>query len=110
VFGLRETPHRYSVGDAGCRMLFIFTPGGFESLIREMSEPAATRTLPPPSKEEPDFERIAALGVIVLLTDWIDWVSRTPAQLSIDDLRRGRLHGVRRRLERRIRFPAPPDR
>jgi hypothetical protein len=29
-------------------MLFIFTPDGFEELIREMSEPARTRTLPPP--------------------------------------------------------------
>lgn len=28
--GPRDIPHRYTVGDAGCRMLFIMTPGGFE--------------------------------------------------------------------------------
>jgi hypothetical protein len=40
-------------------MLFIFTPGGFEQLIRKLSEPAAERTLPPPPDEdELDLERI----------------------------------------------------
>jgi quercetin dioxygenase-like cupin family protein len=62
VFGPRDIPHRYTVGDAGCRMLFIFTPGGFENLLREMSEPAGSRTLPPPSDEDPDWERIAAIA------------------------------------------------
>ena len=62
VFGPRDIPHRYTVGDAGCRMLFIFTPGGFESMLVEMSEPAGSRTLPPPSDEEPDWERIAAIA------------------------------------------------
>ena len=60
VFGPRDIPHRYTVGPAGCRMLFIMTPGGFEDLIIAMSEPAGSRTLPPPSEEEPDWERIAA--------------------------------------------------
>jgi quercetin dioxygenase-like cupin family protein len=62
VFGPRDIPHRYTVGDAGCRMLFIMTPGGFEDLVREMSEPAGSRSLPPPSDEEPDWERIAAIA------------------------------------------------
>ena len=62
VFGPRDIPHRYTVGDAGCRMLFIITPGGFEDLVIEMSEPAASRTLPPPSDEEPDWERVAAIA------------------------------------------------
>jgi mannose-6-phosphate isomerase-like protein (cupin superfamily) len=62
AFGPRDVPHRYSIGEAGCRMLFICTPGGFEKLVREMSEPAASRTLPPPSEEEPDFERVAAVA------------------------------------------------
>jgi quercetin dioxygenase-like cupin family protein len=47
VFGPRGIPHRYTVGSEGCRMLFILTPGGFEELVRGMSEPAAERTLPP---------------------------------------------------------------
>jgi quercetin dioxygenase-like cupin family protein len=62
VFGPRDIPHRYSVGNDGCRMLFIFTPGGMEELIIAMSEPAATRTLPPPSEEHPDVERLTALA------------------------------------------------
>jgi mannose-6-phosphate isomerase-like protein (cupin superfamily) len=62
AYGPRDVPHRYTVGDAGCRMLFIFTPGGFEDVIREMSEPAGSRTLPPPSEEEPDWERIQAIA------------------------------------------------
>lgn len=62
VFGPRDIPHRYTVGDAGCRMLFIMTPGGFEDLVLEMSEPAGSHSLPPPSDEEPDWERIAAIA------------------------------------------------
>lgn len=62
AFGPRDIPHRYTVGDAGCRMLFILTPGGFEDLVMEMSEPAGSRTLPPPSEEEPDMEQIGAIA------------------------------------------------
>lgn len=62
AFGPRDIPHRYVVGPHGCRMLFICTPGGFEKLVREMSVPAASRTLPPPSDEMPDFERVAAIA------------------------------------------------
>jgi mannose-6-phosphate isomerase-like protein (cupin superfamily) len=62
VFGPRGIPHRYTVGDAGCRMLFIMTPGGFENLVRGMSVPAQSRTLPPPSDEEPDWEHVAAVA------------------------------------------------
>lgn len=62
VYGPRDIPHRYSTGPAGCRLLFIFTPGGFENLIAAMSQPAASRTLPPPSTEEPDWAQIAAIA------------------------------------------------
>jgi quercetin dioxygenase-like cupin family protein len=62
AFGPRGIPHRYTVGDAGCRMLFIMTPGGFEDLVREMSVPAESRTLPPASDEEPDWEHVAAVA------------------------------------------------
>lgn len=62
VFGPRDIPHRYAVGDEGCRMLFIVNPGGFEKLVTEMSEPAQSRTLPPPSDKEPDFEHVAAVA------------------------------------------------
>jgi hypothetical protein len=45
-------------------MLFICTPAGFENLVREMSEPAAERTLPPQGddEEEPDWERVAQVA------------------------------------------------
>ena len=62
VFGPRHIPHRYTVGDSGCRMLFIFTPGGVENLIRETSEPAGSLTVPPPPEEPPDLERIKAIA------------------------------------------------
>ncbi len=61
AFGPRGIPHRYTVGPDGCRMLFLVTPGGFEELVRAMSVPAGARTLPPPSDEEPDWERLAAV-------------------------------------------------
>jgi quercetin dioxygenase-like cupin family protein len=61
AFGPRDIPHTYKVGDTGCRMLFICTPGGFEGLVRDMSVPAQARTLPPPSDEQPDFERLSAI-------------------------------------------------
>ncbi len=62
LFAPRDIPHRYTVGPDGCRMLFILTPGGFENLVIGMSEPAASRTIPPPSDEEPDWEHVAAVA------------------------------------------------
>jgi hypothetical protein len=62
LLGPRGVPHRYTVGGAGCRMLFLLTPGGFEELVIAMSVPASSRTLPPPFDEEPDWERVAAIA------------------------------------------------
>ena len=62
LFGPRGIPHRYVVGDEGCRMLFLCTPAGFENLVREMSEPAGSRTLPPPMDAEPDWEGVARVA------------------------------------------------
>lgn len=62
VFGPRGIPHRYTVGPQGCRMLFIMTPGGFEGIPRGMGVPAQSRTLPPPSDAEPDWEHVAAVA------------------------------------------------
>jgi quercetin dioxygenase-like cupin family protein len=56
AFGPRDIPHRYTVGPDGCRMLFIFTPGGFEETIRKMSEPAAARTVPPAADARPEID------------------------------------------------------
>ena len=65
VFGPRNIPHRFTVGDGGCRMLFILSPGGIEDVIRATSEPAPSRTLPPPPGEEPTAEEIERLKAIV---------------------------------------------
>jgi quercetin dioxygenase-like cupin family protein len=62
VFGPRDIPHRYTVGESGCRLLFIMTPGGFEEFILATSEPAGSRTLPQPSGDEPDWEQVAAMA------------------------------------------------
>src|SRR4029453_3559538 len=57
LFGPRDIPHRYMVGNDGCRMLFITVPGGLEALIRDTSEPAPSRTLPPPPPPPPPAEK-----------------------------------------------------
>lgn len=70
AFGPRDIPHRYKVGDAGCRMLFLLTPGGFDDAIMDMSTPARARTLPPSTEEPPDMDgleaKIAAYGCELL--------------------------------------------
>jgi len=76
AFGPRDVPHRYTVGSAGCRMLFILTPGGFEGAIRDMSTPARNHSLPPLSEEPPDLSglegRIASYGCEILATEGAD--------------------------------------
>lgn len=46
VFGPRDVPHRYTVKRGPARMIFLFTPGGFEDFIRATSEPAPERRMP----------------------------------------------------------------
>ncbi len=65
VFGPRGIPHRFTVGDRGCRMLFILVPAGIEDVLRATSEPALSRTLPPPPEAEPTAEEIGRLKAIV---------------------------------------------
>jgi quercetin dioxygenase-like cupin family protein len=65
IFGPRDIPHRYTAGDNGCRMLFIMVPGGMEDVVRATSEPAASRTLPPPPDQEPTAEEMEALKAVI---------------------------------------------
>ena len=65
LFGPRDIPHRYKVGDQGCRMLFIMTPGGIEDVIRATSEPAPSHTLPPLSEAELTPEQLEGVKAIV---------------------------------------------
>ena len=46
-------------------MLFILVPGGIEDVIRATSEPAPSRTLPPPPAEEPTAEELERLKAVV---------------------------------------------
>ncbi len=73
AFGPRDVPHAYTVGAAGCRMLFILTPGGFEAAIATMSTPARSRVLPPASEGPPDLSglegEIASYGCEMVQAD-----------------------------------------
>jgi quercetin dioxygenase-like cupin family protein len=63
VYGPRDVPHTFVVSsDEGARFLLVTEPAGFEGFVRALSEPAATRTLPPPSSQPPDLERLVALA------------------------------------------------
>jgi hypothetical protein len=46
-------------------MLFVLVPGGIEDVIRATSEPAASRTLPPPPEAEPTPDEVERLKAIV---------------------------------------------
>ena len=60
LFGPRDVPHRWAAGPDGARMLYLFTPGGFEELIEAMSVPAEELTPPPPELGPPEnFVEIA---------------------------------------------------
>jgi quercetin dioxygenase-like cupin family protein len=61
LFGPRDVPHHFRVHSGPARILYVLTPGGFEGLVRETGEPAATRTLPPP-EVVPDFERVGRIA------------------------------------------------
>src|ERR671916_1025662 len=47
AFGPRDTPHRFTVGPEGARMLWVLTPGGFENLVEAVSVPAEAPIVPP---------------------------------------------------------------
>lgn len=52
VFGPKGVPHAYRVDSGPARLLFLLSPPGFEGFIEAVSEPAKTRTLPPPRPEK----------------------------------------------------------
>ena len=61
VFAPRDVPHGYRVSDSGpARLLFMNTPAGAERFFIELSEPAASLTLPPPTA--PDIPKLIALA------------------------------------------------
>lgn len=60
VFGPRDIPHTFLVSSEQSRFLLVTEPGGFESFMRELSQPALTLTPPPPPTEPPDMEHIVS--------------------------------------------------
>jgi quercetin dioxygenase-like cupin family protein len=65
LFGPRHIPHRYTTGPNGCRMLFIFTPGGFEELLRAISRPAEGDVLPPPGEGPPSDDEMQQMQAAI---------------------------------------------
>ncbi len=62
VFGPRDVVHTYTVDSGPARLLFLLSPAGFEGFIEDISDPAGTRTLPPPGSEGSSDEDDTAEG------------------------------------------------
>lgn len=60
VYGPRDIPHTFLVSSPQARFLLVTEPGGFENIMREMSQPALTSTPPPPPSEPPDMGLLVA--------------------------------------------------
>jgi mannose-6-phosphate isomerase-like protein (cupin superfamily) len=61
VFGPRDVPHSYRVTRGPARMLFMFTPGGFEQLLLATSVPALERRLPTEAEDTTDYEALPSI-------------------------------------------------
>ena len=53
VYGPRDVPHTFTVTSPTARFLLVAEPAGFESFVRDLSEPAQALTLPPPARSHP---------------------------------------------------------
>ena len=60
VYLPREVQHTFQVSSPEARFLVVAEPAGFEGFIREMSEPARERTLPPATVQPPPPDQLAA--------------------------------------------------
>jgi quercetin dioxygenase-like cupin family protein len=54
VYGPRDIPHTFLVSSPQARFLLVTEPAGFENFMRGLSEPAPTRTIPPPAAPPSD--------------------------------------------------------
>ena len=54
VYGPRDIPHTFIVSSPQARFLVVTEPAGFEKFMRALSEPAQTRTIPPPAAPPSD--------------------------------------------------------
>jgi quercetin dioxygenase-like cupin family protein len=62
VYGPRDVPHTFIVTSEEARFLLVIEPAGFENFLFELSEPAETLTLPPPTVEPPAPEAMTAVA------------------------------------------------
>lgn len=73
LFGPRGVPHRYKVRKGPARMLYLFTPGGFENLLRATSDPAGEARMPRDGEGMIDFEALPEIvqryGCEILASD-----------------------------------------
>lgn len=61
AYGPREIPHTFTVSSETAHFLLVVNPGGFESFVRAVGQPAPTLTIPPADDSEPSPEQMAAL-------------------------------------------------
>jgi mannose-6-phosphate isomerase-like protein (cupin superfamily) len=69
AFAPREVPHTYRVESERARWLVITSPAGFDSFVREVSEPAPSEELPPAERtHDPAVlaEAAAKVGIEIL--------------------------------------------
>jgi mannose-6-phosphate isomerase-like protein (cupin superfamily) len=60
----RGVPHTYRVESETARWLVVCEPGGFDALVRETGDPAATDDLPPRGRPQ-DVQRLSAAAARV---------------------------------------------
>ena len=62
VYGPRDIPHTFIVSSPMAHFLVVSQPGGFDNVLRALSEPGEPLTLPPADRAPPDMERMMALA------------------------------------------------
>jgi hypothetical protein len=65
LFGPKDVPHSFRADSGPARLLFVFSPGGLEGLVRDMGEPAGSLSIPPQPEgppEEAEMERMATIA------------------------------------------------
>jgi quercetin dioxygenase-like cupin family protein len=61
AYGPQGIPHTFTVTSETAHFLLVVNPGGFESFVRAVGEPARSLTIPPADDSEPDPAQFAAL-------------------------------------------------
>ncbi|MDQ2881138.1 MAG: quercetin 2,3-dioxygenase [Actinomycetota bacterium] len=62
VYGPPDIPHTFAIASDQARFLVLTQPTGFESFLRDGSEPAIALSLPPAGGPPPDPARLAAMA------------------------------------------------